>query len=69
MLLGLVLDFISDDAEKSVVSHTVLVCSVQHLHNKSKRANREHWCGASQILFESQVRTFHNSKVLEQGKL
>ena len=55
--------------KKSLVSHTVFAYSKQHLHNKKRRPRREHQCGASQIPFESQVRTFHNSKVLEQGKL
>ena len=38
---------IIDDAEKSPVSHTAFVCSKQYLHNKKRRPNREHWCGAS----------------------
>ena len=28
--------FIFDDAEKSTVSHTVLTCSKQHLHNTKR---------------------------------
>ena len=56
-----------DDAEKSPVSHTVLACSKQYLYNKKRRPNREHWCGAGQILVECQVRTSHNSRVLELG--
>ena len=39
------------------------------MHNKKGRPNREHWCVAGQIPSESQVRTSHNSKVLEKGKL
>ena len=36
----------TDDAEKSPMSHIVLVCSQQQLHNKKKRPHREHpvWC-------------------------
>ena len=59
---------LSDDVEKSTVSHTVLTCLKQHLRNtKREDLNREHWCGASQIPSEGQVRTSHNSKVLELG--
>ena len=36
---------------------------------KKERPNREHRCGADQIPSESQVRTSHNSRVLEKGKL
>jgi len=55
----------TDDAEKLPVSHTVLACSKRYLHNKKRRDNIEHQCGVSQILSENQVRTFHNSRVLE----
>ena len=55
--------------KKSLVSHTILAHSKQHLHNKKGKPNREHRCGAGQILFECQVRTSHNSRVLEMGKL
>ena len=58
-----------DDAEKSIVSHTVLVRSKQHLHNKSRRPNREHRCGAGQVSSEGRVRTSHNSRVPKRGKL
>ena len=51
--------------KKSPVSHKVLAHSKQHLHNKKKRPSREHRCGAGQILSEGQVRTSHNSTVLE----
>ena len=51
------------------MSHTVLTHSKQHLHNKKRRPNREHRCGAGQIPSEGQVRTSHNSRVLERGKL
>ena len=61
--------FNNDNAEKLTVSHTVLLRSKQHLHNKSRRPNREHWCGASQVPSEGQVRTSHNSRVPERGKL
>ena len=37
-------------------------------HNK-KGPNIEHRCGASQIPSKGQVRTSHNSRVLEMGKL
>ena len=60
---------IVDDVEKSTVIHTILVRTKQHLHNKSTRPNREHRCGADQIPSEGQVRTSHNSKVLERGQL
>ena len=47
--------------KKSPVSHTILAHSKQHL--------QEHRCGASRIPSEGQVRTSHNSRVLERGKL
>ena len=56
---------LTDDTEKSTVSHTVLTCSKQHLHNKKRRPYREHQCGADQIPSEGHVRTFHNFRVLE----
>ena len=37
--------------------------------HKKKGPNREHRCGVSRIPSKGQVRTFHNSKVLEKGKL
>ena len=37
--------------------------------HKKKGPNREHRCGAGQIPSEGQVRTSHNSRVLERGKL
>ena len=47
----------TDDAQKSTVSYTVLMCSKQqYLHNKKRRPNREHRCGAGQIPSEGQVR-------------
>ena len=55
--------------KKSPVSHTILAHSKQHLHNKKGRPDREQRCGADQILSEGQVRTSHNSRVLEIGKL
>ena len=55
--------------KKSPVSYTVLAHSKQHLHNKKRRPRREHRCGADQISSEGQVRTSHNSKVLERGQL
>ena len=55
--------------KKSPVSHTILPHSKQHLHNKKGRPNREYLCDAAQIPSESQVRTSHNSRVLERGKL
>ena len=55
--------------KKSPVSHTILAHLKQHLHNKKGRPNREHRCEAGQIPSESQVRTSHNSRVLEMGKL
>ena len=44
--------------KRLTASHTVLARSKQCLHNKNRKTNREHWCGASQIPSESQVRTF-----------
>ena len=37
--------------------------------HKKKGPNREHRCGAGRIPSEGQVRTSHNSRVLERGKL
>ena len=37
--------------------------------HKKKGPNREYWCGASRIPSEGQVRTSHNSRVLEIGKI
>ena len=54
--------------KKSPVNHTVLAHSKQHLHNKKRRPRREHRYDAGQIPSEGQVRTSHNSKVLEQGQ-
>ena len=45
----------------------VLTCSKQYLHNKERRPHREHRCGAGQVPSGGQVRTFHNSRVLELG--
>ena len=56
-----------DDVEKSPVSHTVLARSLQYLHSKKRRPHREHRCDAGLIPFESQVRTFNNSRVSELG--
>ena len=56
-----------DDAKKSLLSHTVFVHSKQYLHNKERRPNREHRYDVSQIPSESQVRTFHHSRVPELG--
>ena len=62
--------FLSDDAEKSTISYTVLTGSKQHLHNtKKRRPNIEHWCGAGQVPSEGQVRTSHNSRVLKRDQL
>ena len=55
--------------KKSLVSHTILAHSKQHLHHKKRKPNREHRCGAGQIPSKGQVRTSHNSRVLEKGKL
>ena len=54
-----------DDAEKSLVSHTVLARSKQYLHNKKRRPNREHRSGAGQIPSEGQIRISHNFRVPE----
>ena len=45
------------DAKKSLMSHTALVHPKQYLHNKKRRPNKEHKCGASQIPSECQVKT------------
>ena len=37
--------------------------------HKKKGPNRKHRYGASQIPSEGQVRTSHNSRVLERGKI
>ena len=57
----------TDYAKKSPVSHKAFARSKQYLHNKKRRPNREHWCGAGQIPFEGQVRTSHNFRVPELG--
>ena len=46
-----------DDAKKSPVSHTALAHLKQDLHNKKRKPNREHRCGAGQIPSKGQVRT------------
>ena len=53
--------------KKLPVSHIVLACLRQYLHNKKRRPNREHWCGVGQIPSEGQVRISHNSRVSELG--
>ena len=37
--------------------------------HKKKGPSREHRCGTGQIRSEGQVRTSHNSRVLERGKI
>ena len=59
---------LTDDAEKSPVSHTAPAHLKQDLHNKKRRPNREHQCGAGQIPSKGQVRISHNSRMLERGK-
>ena len=60
----------TDDGRKSTVSYTANTRSQRHLHNTKKRGpNREYRCGAGRIPSEGQVRTSHNSRVLERGKL
>ena len=60
----------TDDTRKSTVNYTANTRSQRHLHNTKKRGpNREHRCGAGQMPSEGQVRTSHNSRVLERGKL
>ena len=59
----------ADDAEKVTSEPHGSVRLKQHLHNKKGIPNREHRCGVGQIPFEGQVRTSHNSRVLERGKL
>ena len=55
--------------KNSLVSHTVFARTKQYLHNEKRRPNRKHWCGAGQIPSEGQVKTFHNSRVLEMGEI
>ena len=58
----------TDDARKSTVSYTANMRSQRHLHNTKKRGpNREHRCDAGRIPSEGQVKTSHNSRVLERG--
>ena len=60
----------TDDAENVTSElhgkHVIAMTLAQH---KKKGPNREHRCGAGRIPSEGQVRTSHNSKVLEMGKL
>ena len=59
-----------DDAKKinSEIhgKHAITTTLTQH---KKRGPNREHRCGAGRIPSEGQVRTSHNSRVLERGKL
>ena len=59
---------LTDDAEKSTVSHTILIHLKQHMHNKSRRPNWEHRYNAGQVPSKGQVRISHNSRVPEWGK-
>ena len=54
---------------KSPVRYTVNTRSDDTCTTQKRGPNREHRCGAGQIPSEGQVRTFHNSRVLERGKL
>ena len=54
-----------DDAKKIISeSHGSRTLETTPTQQKEK-TSREHQCGADQIPFEGQVRTSHNSKVLE----
>ena len=44
----------------------LVITPIQH---KKRGPNREHRCSVGQIPSESQVRTSHNSRVLEMGKI
>ena len=57
---------ITDDVKKSTEVTRPHVLE-QYLHNKKRRTNKEHQCGADQIPSECQVRTSHNSRVPELG--
>ena len=46
--------------------HGQHVLAMTHAQHKKKGPNKEHRCGASQIPSECQVRTSHNSRVLER---
>ena len=62
--------FLCDDVRKSTVNYTANTRSQRHLRNTKKIGpNKEHRCGAGQIPSAGQVRTSHNSRVLERGKL
>ena len=59
-----------DDARKSINElHDQHVLAMTPTQHKKRELNKEHRCGAGQIPSEGQVRTSHNSKVLERGKL
>ena len=49
--------------------HGQHVLAMTPTQDKKKGPNREHRCGAGRIPFEGQVRTSHNSRVLERGKI
>ena len=58
----------TDDAEKiNIKPHGPNVLETTPAQHKERRPHREHRCGAGQIPSEDQVRTSHNSKVLELG--
>ena len=56
-----------DGAEKSPVSHTVFACLEQCPHNKKRRSNREHRCGAGKYPSNVKLKLFHNSRVPKLG--
>ena len=55
--------------KKPPMSHIVLAHSKQYMNNKKRKPSREYQCGASQIPSKGQVRTSHNSRVLELGRI
>ena len=60
----------TDNAEKVTSElHGQHVLAMTLTQYKKNRPNREHRCGAGQIPSEGQVRTSHNSRMLERGKL
>ena len=54
---------------KSPVRYTANTRSDDTCATQKRGPNREHQSGAGQIPSEGQVRTSHNSRVLERGKL
>ena len=54
---------------KSTVRYTAKRDHNDTCTTQKRGPNREHRCGAGRIPSEDQVRTSHNSRVLERGKI